>query len=193
MDVSILIGAVLTRYSAVTGDSEFARDAERLVTYVVRRQTPAGAWFYTDPPQDSPVKHDNYHTGFILDALSEYMHFTDDGRFQDVYQRGLQFYAEKLFNKDGSPRWTSDKDYPHDVHGAAQGIITFSRHASEYPGLAQRIATWSLDNLYSGRGYFYYQQRRHYTTRFTFMRWCNAWMARALARLLSHQACPVTN
>lgn len=188
MDVSILIGSLLAQYSAETGDPSHQHTAWRLLNYVVRQQTDYGAWFYTDPPGDSPIRHDNYHTGFILDALWKFMHATGDMTWMVQYRKGLQFYADRLFNPDGSPRWTSDQDYPHDIHGAAQGIITFARHHHEYPGLAERIATWGLETMYHFDGRFYYQQSRFWKTRFTLMRWCNAWMARALAHLRLHMA-----
>ncbi|HET7843050.1 MAG TPA: hypothetical protein VFL14_02800 [Xanthomonadales bacterium] len=183
MDVSILVAAVLARYARHTGRSELLDPAARLVRYVVRRQTDAGAWWYTDPPGDSPIGHDNYHTGFILDALWRWMAATGDRQYEDAYYRGLRFYAERLFMPDGAPRWMSDREFPYDVHGAAQGILTFARHEAEYPGFADRVAGWALAHLYDPEGRFYYQRTRRYTKRFTFMRWCNGWMARALAHL----------
>jgi hypothetical protein len=147
------------------------------------RQTAYGAWYYTDPPEASPIGHDNYHTGFILDALWRYMHATGDERWMPQYRHGLEFYAAHLFNADGSPRWMSDRDFPHDIHGAAQGIITFARHETEYPGLAQRITRWTLDTMYDDAGRFYYQEGRFFKRRFTLMRWCNGWMTRALSQL----------
>jgi hypothetical protein len=185
MDVSILIGAVLSQYALLSGDDRYTGQAKRLVNYVVRQQTDYGAWWYTDPPGDSHLRHDNYHTGFILDALQSYMDATGDLSHQVRYQAGLQFYAEKLFNADGSPRWMSDVDYPHDIHGAAQGILTFSRHMRDRPGLALRIADWALTRMYDPEGRFYYQDARWGRKKFTLMRWCNAWMAIALSALAS--------
>lgn len=183
MDVSILIGAVIARYSLYSGNTEYREKADRLVRYVVNQQTDYDAWFYTDPPQDSHITHDNYHTGFILDALARYMAATDDKGYTNCYRSGLEYYANHLFNNDGSPRWMNDKDYPHDIHGSAQGIITFSRHQTEYPGLADKIASWAVENMYHKEGRFYYQETRYFKKRFTLFRWCNAWMFRALATL----------
>ena len=182
MDVSILIGTVIAQYNALSGEHGHQQTAERLVRYVINQQTDYHAWWYTDPPSDSRISHDNYHTGFILDALQRYMDATGDSQWQAHYNNGLKFYAEKLFNDDGSPRWMHDVDYPHDIHGAAQGILTFSRHHQVYPGLAEKITEWSLANMYHPEGRFYYQQTKHYTKRFTLLRWCNGWMARALAQ-----------
>ncbi len=184
MDVSILIGSVLAGYERQAGDRSHHDTARRLVNYVVRRQTEYAAWFYTDPPADSPVCHDNYHTGFILDALWRYMQATGDRGHEEAYYRGLRYYHDHLFNADGSPRWMSDRDYPHDIHGAAQGIITFARHGDAYPGTADRIVAWALRRMYHPAGRFYYQETPWYRKKFTLMRWCNAWMARALAHYL---------
>jgi hypothetical protein len=185
MDVSILIGSVMAQYGALAGDSTFDDTAIRLVRYVVNRQTDYAAWFYTDPPGDSHIRHDNYHTGFILDALWNYMEATGDNQWRRQYERGLGFYAEKLFNADGSPRWMSDQDYPHDIHGAAQGIITFSRHRNDYPDLPERIIDWSHRNMYHSEGRYSYQQGRYWRRSFTLLRWCNGWMARALGCYLA--------
>lgn len=181
MDVSILIGTVIARYSEYSGNDKYLNYAHRLVRYVVNQQTDYHAWYYTDPPGDSHITHDNYHTGFILDALSRYMKATKNYEYQDNYNKGLEYYANHLFNQNGSPKWMNNKDYPHDIHGSAQGIITFSRHFAEYPGLAEKIVNWSLENMYHQDGRFFYQETSFYKKRFTLLRWCNAWMFRALS------------
>ena len=186
MDVSILIGSVMSQYSSLTGDNRMSETASRLVHYVVKQQTDYGAWFYTDPPSDSLIRHDNYHTGFILDALWRYMSASGNWQWTDAYEKGLHFYAKHLFNNDGSPRWMSDRDFPHDIHGAAQGLITFSlarNNGYEYDELLKKIGRWAINNLYNREGRFYYQQGPFWTKKFTLLRWCNAWMFRGLATL----------
>jgi hypothetical protein len=188
MDVSALAGALLARVSQHTGEKELTVQARKLVNYVVDKQTDYGAWFYTHPPEDSPVKHDNYHTGFILDAILDYELATGDDRFRPAYRRGLKFYHEELFLPDGAPKWMSHQVHPFDIHGAATGIGTFSRAAcfEDAANLdqARRIAQWAIENMQSPNGYFYYQQSRYWTKRYTLMRWCNAWMAHGLSHLL---------
>jgi len=183
MDVSILIGAIISQYCSLSNNMEHTKTSKRLVNYVINQQTEYGAWYYTDPPQDSPIRHDNYHTGFILDALWRYMQVTNDNSCQDAYFQGLEFYANSLFDINGAPKWMSDKNFPHDIHGAAQGVITFSKHLDMYPGLSEKIALWALNNMYNNCGRFYYQQTPIYKKRFTLLRWCNAWMSLALAQL----------
>jgi hypothetical protein len=50
--------------------------------------------------------------------------------------------------------------------------------------LAETVAAWTIRNLRDRRGFFYYQRRRFYTVRTPFMRWTQAWVLYALARLL---------
>lgn len=181
LDVSILVASVLAQFARQANEPQWVEPARRLACYVVRRQTDYHAWFYTDPPGDSPIRHDNYHTGFILDALANYMDVTGEREWQPNYDAGLAFYAKHLFEPSGAPRWMSDQAYPYDIHGAAQGILTFSRHMQTHGTLAHRIVDWSLENMYNPEGRFYHQKTRWYTKTFTQLRWCNAWMVRALA------------
>ena len=190
MDVSILIGTVIAQHAALSGDNTHSPIAKRLVRYVVNQQTDYHAWWYTDPPGDSHITHDNYHTGFILDALQRYMDATGNYEWQENYNQGLAYYADNLFNEDGSPRWMNDKDFPHDIHGAAQGILTFSRHRQDYPELADKITAWAINTMYNPVGRFYYQRTSSRIKQFTLLRWCNAWMLRSLAALALNHTTP---
>ena len=187
MDVSILIGAVISRYATIVDDKKILIIGKRLVRYVINQQTDYGAWYYTDPPTDSHITHDNYHTGFILDALWRYMDCTNDREWNENYQKGLEFYALNHFTAEGAPKWMHDKVYPYDIHGAAQGILTFSRHTNEYPNFATKIANWTIKNMYHPEGRFYYQKTRWYKKKFTLLRWCNGWMLRALSSYLLYE------
>jgi hypothetical protein len=53
--------------------------------------------------------------------------------------------------------------------------------------LAEKIAGWTIENLRDSSGYFYYQRRRLFTVRIPFMRWTQAWMLYAIARLLEEK------
>ena len=53
--------------------------------YVVSKQTDEGAWFYAEPPSASHITHDNYHTGFILDAILNYGLAAGSDEFDDSY------------------------------------------------------------------------------------------------------------
>ncbi len=209
MDVSALVSAFLVRYArheeavntAASGGSgarrldDYRSLARRLMAFVAARQTDYGAWFYTWPAGDSHIKHDNYHTAIILDCLADYLDETGDREWLPAYRRGLEYYRKELFTPEGAPRWMNNRTYPHDIHGAASGILAFTRAAelvgdpdgADCIGMADRILDWTLINLYDQRGFFKYQKTRWMTKRFCLMRWGNAWMCRALSRRLRAQ------
>ncbi len=189
MDVSALVGAFLARVFSITGDNHLRSEARRLIAYVADKQTDYGAWHYTHPPGERTTKsHDNYHTGFILDSILFYSRYSGDDSFMHRYWSGLSFYEQRLFVPDGAPRYMWDRTYPLDIHGAAQGIITFSRAASlkpEYLELSLKIAKWAVENVFNKEsGYFYYQKGVLFTRKFNLMRWNQAWMCMALSELL---------
>jgi hypothetical protein len=190
MDVSALVGALATRLGALTGDTDLVREGGRLVRYVVSKQTDEGAWFYAEPPSASHITHDNYHTGFILDAVLQYGRDAQSDEFEKAYTTGLDFYQRMLFEADGAARFMSDRRYPFDIHGCAQGVITFAlqqKYQGEGCAFSRKVLDWTLANMWDPKtGWFYYQMRRAfgstpYRTKVRELRWCQGWMAWALA------------
>ncbi len=190
MDVSALAGAIAARVGAITGDADLIREGGRLVRYVVSKQTYEGAWFYADPPSASHITHDNYHTGFILDAIQQYGLSAGSDEFEPAYRRGIDYYERRLFEPDGAARFMNDRLYPIDIHGCAQGIITFSlrqRHTGTGAATATRVLEWTLANMWDpASGWFYYQKRHAYRTRIRELRWVQGWMSRALSCYLEN-------
>lgn len=187
MDVSILCGSILSRISKYNPDEFFNQQAKKLVNFVVDKQTDYGAWFYTFPQGAHPRAHDNYHTGYILDAILDYSRNSGDNSYMDNYFRGLDYYEKNLFLKNGAPKWANNRTYPLDVHGSAQGIITFLKATEfdkKYYKIVENITSWAINNMFNNKKrYFYYQKTRFFRKPFTLMRWSNGWMARALSEI----------
>jgi hypothetical protein len=107
-----------------------------------------------------------------------------------AYRQGLDYYREHLFDPDGAPRFMNDKRWPRDIHGAAQGIITFSLAQGaigQGEATATRVLEWTLANMWDAEsGWFHYQKRRLGSLRIPLLRWAQAWMAYALGVYLEH-------
>jgi len=190
MDVPALAGAAAARYATLTSDRRMMGEAARLIRYVASKQTAYGAWFYAEPPEASHITHDNYHTGIILDALLEYSGRSGSDEFMAVYRRGLDYYRDHLFDPDGAPRFMNHRRWPRDIHGAAQGVITFSlaQRATGHGGeTAARVLGWTLAEMWDpASGWFHYQKRRLGDIRIPLLRWGQAWMAYAVGVYLEH-------
>ncbi len=193
IDVPALVGAYLAEAGQILDRRDLVADAQRLLRWVVDKQTEYGAWFYTHPRGDSFITHDNYHTAIILDCLDRYREATGDESFDGAYKAGLAFYRDHHFTAAGAPRWMHDgtgpTDHPHDIHGSGSAVLCFVRAARRDPAFwdeARRVLDWTLEHMYDRRGYFYYQVTRFMTKRFCLLRWCNGWMSWALASLLRY-------
>jgi hypothetical protein len=145
---------------------------------------------YGTDPKQSWV--DNFHTAYVLFSLKRIINVSSSSgaEFQPALERGYEFWKNNFFLAEGWPKYYHDDPYPADAHAAASAIVTFlecrelDNNASK---LAQSVASWTIQNLRDSRGFFYYQRRRFYTVRKPYMRWTQAWMLYALARLLEEQ------
>ncbi|WP_229121347.1 antibiotic ABC transporter permease [Halapricum desulfuricans] len=170
----------LDLYVAV-GDETHLDRATALLDHIAGLQTDRGGWYYRDPADASHLSMDTHHNGFVIESFQRYAEVADDARYTDTLDRALPFYRS-LFEADGAPRFDESAAYPRDIHAATQGILVFT-YAGEF-GRARTVIQWVLDNLYVGDGRYYFRKHRFYTQRITLMRWCQAWMAYALAEHL---------
>src|SRR6185503_309952 len=163
--------------------------SERVTRYVVNNQRPDGSWSYGTDPKQSWI--DNFHTAYLLFSLKRIIDVAPFGsQFKPALERGYEYWKNNFFLAEGWPKYYHDDPYPADAHAAASAIVTFLECAeldNDAPRLARDVATWTIKNLRDKRGFFYYQRRRFYTVRKPYMRWTQAWMLYALARLLEEQ------
>jgi hypothetical protein len=104
----------------------------------------------------------------------------------DALRRGYEFWRQAFFLEDARPRYYHDRDYPSDAHSAGAAVVALLELAdldASARDFARRVALWAIRNLRDPRGFFYYQRGRFYTIRTPYMRWSQAWMLYALARL----------
>ena len=127
---------------------------------------------------------DNFHTGFNLVALKEWMDAAKETRWQAELQNAYAYYLETFWLPDGSPRYYNNSLYPIDVHCSAQGIVTCLKlkgYDERSLAIAEKIAGWVIKNMQDPTGYFYYQKHKFYTNKTPYIRWAQAWMFYALS------------
>jgi hypothetical protein len=186
-NASLLAGETLALVGKLGGEPSLCDWAMRAARYVVRRQRADGSWAYGGDAYQSWA--DGFHTAFVLGSLSRVIESCESARdeLEPALVRGYEFWQERFFLADGWPKYYPDRLYPADAHSAASAIVTLVELRGRIPGtmiLAEKIAQWAVHNLRDSCGFFYYQRRRFYAVRIPYMRWSQAWMAYALARLL---------
>lgn len=174
---------LLAQVYSVTKDEQLKTAAGKAVAYVMKYQRSDGAWLYSTSSAGGWI--DNYHTGYILDCLDEYIKCCSDNAFQSNVARGYKFYKGNFFEENGVPKFYDKKTFPVDCTAAAQSILTLLRF-NDYE-CAKTVAVWMIQNMQSEKGYFYFRKFKNYTVKTSFMRWSNSWMMLALSELKANE------
>ena len=189
-NASLLAAEVLASVGHLTSEPQLCDVAMRAARFVANRQRDDGSWTYGTAPAQSWI--DNFHTAYILFSLQRIIEACPGGdEFRSALERGYRYWKNNFFLAEGWPKYYHDDPYPADAHAAASAIVTLveCRKLDETSlNMAQNIARWTIQNLRDERGFFYYQRRRLYTIRKSYMRWTQAWMLYALARLLETES-----
>ncbi|EMA50482.1 MULTISPECIES: hypothetical protein [Halococcus] len=190
INVNALAARLFALVAAETDDTDLMARADELIAFVLSAQEESGAWHYSMPADGSPISHDNFHTGFVLESLREYLDAGGEvSGTEAAYERGLGFYREHLFEPDGAPKFEHDQSYPRDAHAAAQSILTFVRDGRETNlAMAEKVLGWTVEHLFDEEGYFYRQQGRFLDDTTPYMRWSQAWMCYAMAAIVRRRS-----
>jgi len=181
---SALAGALLARLSTTRDWPKGSEVAQCSMRYIAGQQSSNGSWTYGASPVQNWI--DGFHTGYNLCALSSYQRYTGDPSFEANLERGYWFYKQNLIREDGAAKHLDRRVYPIDIHACSQAILTFCEFQERDPqalSWAQNTAHWALQNMRSKDGSFFYQRHRTWADRTPYMRWGQAWMLMALARL----------
>ena len=186
-NASILGARLLARVGREIGDQEFLAIAKKAVGYVVDCQNADGSWYYGGATNQKWI--DNFHTGFVLEALADYIDITGNKELGANLRAGLEFYLANFFTEEGAPKYYPDTTYPVDIHSCAQAIITLKKLRNIRPDVEDwldKVVEWTLKNMRSQSGCFYFQKHRFYTNKIPYTRWSQAWMFKALSYLLKN-------
>jgi hypothetical protein len=172
---------ILAQVFSETKNDELKNEAKKAVAYVMNCQQGNGSWAYSKSAVGGWI--DNYHTGYILDCLDEYMSCTGDFSYQSNLEKGFLFYRGNFFTRDGIPKFYDKEIYPVDCTAAGQSLLTLTRFKDI--DMAGNVAERMISDMQSPKGYFYFRKFRNYMIKTSFMRWSNAWMFLGLTELLA--------
>mgnify|MGYP003134477491 CR=1 FL=1 len=153
---------------SISEERELFEEAQKAVRFACGYQKKDGAWSYGTLPFHHWI--DNFHTGYNLECLSDYGHFTGDHSFD--------YYIKTFFTAEGVSKYYNNSVYPVDIHAPTQLLITLDKLGKfeDHKEMATKVMQWTIKNMQSPKGYFYYQINKHFTSRIPYMRWAQAWM-----------------
>jgi hypothetical protein len=184
-NASLLGSRLLARVYSLTREDELIDAARESVRFCCNNQNNDGSWSYGKQHFHKWI--DNFHTGYNLECLSDYARYSNDLSFGEYFERGFKFYISNFFTPEGIPKYYHNATYPVDIHSTAQMVITIFKtgRSGRNISLVNRVLEWTIDNMQSGKGYFYFQLNGFFSSRIPYMRWAQAWMFYAMSTYIA--------
>ncbi len=198
VNATLLAAETVARVAALDGESSALDAIAPTIRWALARQNGEGGWTYGEAGHHA--WEDGFHTAFNLASLEAIRAAaaalgTDAEALvpQERLDRGHAHYAAHFFDADGRPWYYRHTPWPIDAHSAAVAIITLARLGRQDAARreqAARVARWTVEHLWLPEGWFAYQLRPRGLVKTPFLRWCQAWMLRALAELNALERAP---
>ena len=172
-----LLGAkTLALIYEYTSEDYLLIEAKKIVAYVCSKQNLDGSWAYGTLPFHQWI--DNFHTGYNLECINIYQKISGDLTYQKYIDKGLDYYLNNFFTEEGISKYYNNETYPIDIHAPAQLVVTLAKmqKLNEHRPLVDKVLLWTIDNMQSSKGFFYYQRGKMVTTRISYIRWAQSWM-----------------
>jgi len=186
-NASLLGSRILSRVYSYTGEQVLVDEAKKSVDFCCDHQKKDGSWVYGTLPFHQWI--DNFHTGYNLECITEYMNYTGDRAYEGQVAKGFDYYINTFFTDEGIPKYYNNSVYPIDVHAPAQMVITLIRlnKINEHKQLLEKTLNWTIDNMQSNKGYFYYQINKYFSSKIPYIRWAQSWMFYSLSALINYE------
>ena len=186
-NASLLGAKLLSLCYKYSGNETYKRTAKEAVIAACSGQEKDGSWVYGLLAVQS--WKDSFHTGYNLDAISVYQVCTGDSQFTENLTKGFRYYIQNFFEIDGTPKYYNDRKFPIDIHCPGQLFVTLSKlnQLLKHQDLAEKVLNWSIQNMQSPKGFFYYQLKKGLSSKIPYMRWSNAFMFNAMSCYLKER------
>jgi len=190
-NANLMVAGTLARLLAHDPDPALELRVHAAVETSARLRRSDGLWPYGE--RSDLGWRDNFHTAYALEGLTRVQVRSEE--LGSLLEEATASWLDAFFDSSGAARYHPDRDHPIDAHSAASAIDALCVLAAARPDpstlldKATQIAERAVDLLWlPQKGRFANQVNARFTNRREFMRWTNAPMFEALARLLSSRS-----
>ena len=175
-NASLLGARLLSRVYSYTNESLLIEEAKKAISFCCNHQKEDGSWSYGT--YDFHQWVDNFHTGYNLECIYDYQFYSGDHSFKEHIEKGYQYYINTFFTSVGIPKYYNNSIYPIDIHTTSQLVVTAAKLGRFYKDkdIIDKVMDWTITNMQSKKGYFYFQKKKLISSKIPYMRWAQAWM-----------------
>jgi hypothetical protein len=181
------IGKFYSLYYTITKDEILLSKIKKILNYLCNIQRSDGSWAY------APYIHysDSFHTAFIIEAIAEMMKLVSSVKYEEMFEKGMKNYRDSYILPSGQPLYIHPQ-YGNkgrrkllevtktDIRDCAMAINLFTKCGLENE--ATKCLDWTIQNMYSSKGYFYFYKEKMWTNKIEHAR-PQGWMLYALSNL----------
>lgn len=190
-NANMLAAEILTKIYSLSNNEKDLKLAEKAVEFTVAHQQKDGHWNYSiNLAYGIERQQIDFHQGYILMSLYDFLKYSGkEYSYMEHLIKGIEYYKEKQFFKNGRAKWRLPKVFPIETHHHAIGICTFAKLSdvgepgNGYLDFALKIADWTIDNLLDSDGYFYFRMYKKYKNKISYLRVTQSFMMLALTML----------
>jgi len=174
-NATLLGSRYLSAVSAVTQDKSLLERAKSSIESTREAFSEDGSFNYAR--ETTSKWRDNFHTGFNLECLARYRDISGDTDYDEVINRGTQYWLDHFFMEDGTCKYYDDRVFPLDVHCSSQVFPTLFHLgcADQLEPLADKVYSHMIDTFYIGQGEFKFQVKKRFPINIRYFRWGTAW------------------
>ena len=188
-NASLLAAEILAINYKLTNDKESKNIVQSVVKWILTNQLSDGRWNYSINRKTGIQREQiDFHQGYILmslNSIKKMLGLNNAFDIDNAIMKGLKYYFQNQFYKNGISKWRLPKTMPIDIHNQSQGIITFcalSYYDEKYINFAKVILNWTINNMQDKfTGHFFYRINRTHIHKTSYMRWSQAWLLLAFA------------
>lgn len=145
---------------------------ERILNLVIKYQNADGSWYYSIDEKGKWI--DGFHTGFIIDSLI-YIYITGKFDIKEELEKGINFYLNKMFDKNGLPKYYDKSKYPIESQNCAQAIFSLSNinsyNSQKQNALLEKSINQTINHLYDNKGGFIHKKSKFLIYKHLYFRW----------------------
>ena len=185
-NASLLGARLLARVYSYTKETELISASKKAIAFCADAQKEDGSWSYGTLPFHQWI--DNFHTGYNLECIADYIRYTGDGKYTTNLENGFAYYIHTFFTEEGIAKYYNNSVYPIDIHAPAQIVMTLYKldKMQAHRAKMEQVLEWTIRNMQDKKGYFYYQINKYITSRIPYMRWSQAWMFSSMVVYLDY-------
>ena len=191
-NASLLAGVQLNRIYNYIPDEDYYSLSLSILRYSLNKQNEDGSWYYSTNGKKQKKQID-FHQVYMLMGIKEYSHHNLSEQITIKFKKGLNFYLNKMFDKNGIPYWRYPLKFPIDIHNISHAILFLSTYNIRLDRVNSLLFIL-INEFYDQKDKFFYCHKWLFVkNKINYFRWNTIWTLYSITTYLDKQKTTLQN